>query len=34
VWKNSEIAATPERLGELAAFRRELTEILESAPAI
>jgi hypothetical protein len=32
VWKKSEIAATPERLEELAAFRRELTEILELAP--
>jgi|ERR1700675_2433028 len=29
VWKKSEIAATPERLEELAAFRRELMEILE-----
>jgi len=32
VWKKSEIAATTERLDELAAFRRELMEILESAP--
>ena len=32
VWKKSEIPATPERLEELAAFRRELTEILELAP--
>jgi hypothetical protein len=32
VWKKSEIAATPERLEELAAFRRELMEILEWAP--
>jgi hypothetical protein len=32
VWKKSEIAATPERLEELAAFRRELMEILELAP--
>ena len=32
VWKRSEIAATPERLEELAAFRRELMEILEWAP--
>jgi hypothetical protein len=32
VWKKSEIAATPERLQELAAFRRELMEILELAP--
>src|ERR1700686_119858 len=30
VWKKSEILATPERLEELAAFRRELMEILES----
>lgn len=29
VWKKSEIEATPERLGELEKFRRELTEILE-----
>jgi hypothetical protein len=33
VWKKSEIAATPERLEELAKFRRELMEILESPPA-
>src|ERR1700724_4369724 len=33
VWKKSEIPATPERLEEVAAFRRELTEILELAPA-
>ncbi len=33
VWKKAEIAATPERLRELDAFRRELTEILELAPA-
>jgi hypothetical protein len=32
VWKRSEIAATPERLEELAGFRRELMEILEVAP--
>ena len=32
VWKKSEIVATPERLEELAAFRRELMEILELAP--
>ena len=32
VWKKSEIPATPERLEELAAFRRELMEILELAP--
>src|ERR1700730_2819718 len=33
VWKKSEITATPERLEELAGFRRELMEILEWAPA-
>jgi len=33
VWKRAEIVATAERLEELAAFRRELMEILESAPA-
>jgi hypothetical protein len=32
VWKKSEIAATPERLGELETFRKELTAILEQAP--
>ena len=32
VWKKNEIAATPERLGELETFRRELTAILEQAP--
>jgi hypothetical protein len=32
VWKKSEIPATPERLEELAAFRRELMEILELPP--
>lgn len=32
VWKKSEIAATPERLEELAGFRRELMEILELGP--
>ena len=31
VWKKKEIAATPERLDELAKFRQELTEILELA---
>ncbi|HYL62280.1 MAG TPA: hypothetical protein VE077_06625 [Candidatus Methylomirabilis sp.] len=31
VWKKSEIAATPERLGELEIFRKELTAILEQA---
>ncbi len=29
VWKKKEVEATPERLDELAKFRRELTEILE-----
>jgi hypothetical protein len=29
VWKNSEVEATPERMVELEAFRRELTELLE-----
>src|SRR6202140_2439163 len=33
-WKKSEIAATPERLEELAKFRRELMEILELAPTL
>jgi hypothetical protein len=32
VWKKKEIAATPERLGELENFRKELTAILEQAP--
>jgi hypothetical protein len=32
VWKKSEIAATPEKLGELETFRKELTAILEEAP--
>jgi hypothetical protein len=32
VWKKKEIAATPERLGELETFRKELTAILEQAP--
>jgi len=32
VWKKSEIPATPERLKELAGFRRELMKILELAP--
>jgi hypothetical protein len=31
VWKKKEIEATPERLKELDAFRRELTSILEEA---
>jgi len=29
VWKKSELDATPERLQDLAAFRQELTELLE-----
>jgi hypothetical protein len=33
VWKKKEIAATPERLQELETFRKELTAILEQAPA-
>jgi hypothetical protein len=33
VWKKKEIAATPERLQELENFRKELTAILEQAPA-
>jgi hypothetical protein len=32
VWKKSEIPATPARLEELEAFRRELMEILELPP--
>jgi hypothetical protein len=32
VWKKNEIAATPERLSELEAFRRELTELLTLPP--
>ena len=32
VWKKAEIAATPERLKELEALRRELAEILGLAP--
>jgi hypothetical protein len=31
VWKKNELDATPERLGELAKFRRELGEILDQA---
>lgn len=31
VWKKIELDATPERLEELATFRRELSEILEQA---
>jgi hypothetical protein len=33
VWKKKETAATPERLHELETFRKELTAILEQAPA-
>jgi len=29
VWKKTELPATPERLQEVAAFRQELTDILE-----
>jgi hypothetical protein len=29
VWKKTELPATPERLQEVATFRRELTDILE-----
>ena len=32
VWKKNELSATPERLKELAAFAKELTEILEAGP--
>ena len=32
VWKKNELPATPERLKELAAFAKELTEILEAGP--
>ena len=32
VWKQKEIAATPERLKELEGFRSDLTKILEEAP--
>jgi hypothetical protein len=32
VWKKTELSATPDRLDELASFRRELTNILESPP--
>ena len=31
VWKKKEIEATPERLGELDHFRRDLTALLEEA---
>jgi hypothetical protein len=31
-WKSKEVAATPERLSEVEAFRRELTELLEQTP--
>jgi hypothetical protein len=33
VWKKTEVAATPERIAELASFREELLKILEEAPA-
>jgi hypothetical protein len=32
VWKKTELPATPERLHEVSAFRRELTDILELPP--
>jgi hypothetical protein len=32
VWKRAEVAATPEKLDELAKFRQELTAIVEEAP--
>jgi hypothetical protein len=33
VWKTKEVPATPERLGELAKFREELSKILEERSA-
>jgi hypothetical protein len=33
VWKSREVEATPERMAELEAFRRELAEILEFPPS-
>ena len=32
VWKKREMEATPEKLGELESFRRELTELLDLPP--
>jgi hypothetical protein len=32
IWKKTEVQATPEKLKELEAFRRELTEILDLPP--
>jgi len=32
VWKKNEVEATPDRLEELARFKRELTQILDSLP--
>jgi len=32
VWKKKEVEATPEKLGELESFRRELTEMLDLPP--
>jgi hypothetical protein len=32
VWKKSEVEATPDRLEELARFKRELMQILDFAP--
>jgi hypothetical protein len=34
VWKQTEVAATPEKLAELEAFRKEVSAILEIPPAI
>jgi hypothetical protein len=34
VWKKTEAQATPERLKELAAFGKELAEILEAPPRV
>jgi hypothetical protein len=34
VWKKTELPATRERLEELEAFRRELTDILDLPPAL
>ena len=33
VWKQKELAATPERVQELEKFRKELSSILEEGPA-
>ena len=34
VWKKKEVQATPEKLGELQAFRTELNGILEMTPTL